>query len=141
MHVNTILSLEFGQDLIAAYRQCIKFCVDSSANTSKLKKIQRHLLKAEEEMAEEFAARNCLLFVIDYGSKEEYFFWSFLRLLCTTVCELVKFDLCNNRSSVILQVSELIEMAFSLEFRLLERKFEVEQNSSLIKESVYYIMG
>ena len=102
MHAVEILSLDFWLDFIDAYIQRIKSYVASSASSVMLKNMQRRLVEAEEEMAEEFVAHNYSLFAIDTGREEEYFFRSLLGLLCTIVCELFKSDLCNSRSSIIL---------------------------------------
>ena len=55
--------------------------------------------------------------------------------------DLVRSDMCNSRSSIIVHIKDSVDHAFSLGFNLLEDTFTVVRNVTLIRESVYYIAG
>ena len=140
--VEILLSYSLWKDVVQQYIHRISSCVVNAVNKSKLKMMQRRLVEIEEELVNEFAEKTKEQFIDGGNDKEkEYFYRAFLGILCTTVFELVKSDMCNSRSSVIIHIKESIDESFSLGFYLLENKFAAHKNGGLIKESVYYIAG
>lgn len=136
-----LLSPGFWSDVVKEYIKRVHSCVDYATNAHRLKSMQRKLLCHEEELAQQFATNSTSHFVGEEDNERCYFYIGLLGILCTTVFEIIKSDLCFNRSSSLIQLQQSVITSMTLHPQILHKKFIELQNGKDITESVYYIAG
>ena len=127
--------------------ELVKSCI--TQKVTKLKDMQKELVKVERKHIYQFANDKYMPFVVLAGDHQESYkdqlligkWKGLLQVLARTVIDLVKHDMCSGVASSLLDIKEVVSNAFVVEDSVMLESFNNLRAGEALKESLYYISG